>query len=306
MNAADVPVKGVVLAVLASAMFALISPYVKLLSPLDGVDIFAWRVIWTLPFTLALVAAQRGERRLWRLVCHLGDHPWKALTLVACAGLLGLQQWLFLWAPLHGRMLEVSLGYFLLPLSMVLVGRFFDRQHIHPLQWLAVAFALIGVTHEFAYSGAFSWPTLVVALGFPPYFLLRRTLGHDSLSVFAAELIVMFPVAAFLVFGGGEAVTANPRLTWLFLPGLGLMSAVSFAIYLRSSRMLPMALFGLLGYIEPVLLVVISTLAFGENISIQELWTYAPIALSVLATATYVLRGAKTSLAASARLSGRP
>ena len=38
--------------------------------------------------------------------------------------MLGVQLWLFLWAPLHGRALPVSLGYFLLPLVMVLAGRF--------------------------------------------------------------------------------------------------------------------------------------------------------------------------------------
>jgi chloramphenicol-sensitive protein RarD len=292
MNTTVVPLRGVALAVTATAMFALISPYVTLLSPLSGIDIFAWRMIWTMPFTLLLLGSQKGFGKLLALASELHRQPVKGLTLIACAALLGLQQWLFLWAPLHGRMLEVSLGYFFLPIVMVLVGWLVDRQRIHPLQWLAVAFAAIGVAHEFLYSQAFSWPTLVVALGFPPYFLLRRHFRQDSLTIFAAELSVMLPAACILAFTSEsfQVVVQRMDMLTILLPGLGILSAVSFVTYLSASRQLPIALFGLLGYIEPILLVVISTLIFGEEILVQELWTYVPVALSIIATAAYVMR----------------
>lgn len=156
MNTTDVSLPGVALAVAATTMFALVTPYVTLLSPLSGMDIFAWRMIWTMPFTLLLIASQRGFGKVFALVHEMRRKPGMGLTLVACAGLLGLQQWLFLWAPLHGRMLEVSLGYFLLPIVMVLVGWIVDRQRIHPMQWAAVALATIGVAHEFLLNQVFS------------------------------------------------------------------------------------------------------------------------------------------------------
>jgi chloramphenicol-sensitive protein RarD len=229
MNTTAVPLRGVALAVTATSMFALISPYVTLLSPLSGIDIFAWRMIWTMPFTLLLLGSQKGFGKLLALASELLRQPRKGLALIACAALLGLQQWLFLWAPLHGRMLEVSLGYFLLPIVMVLVGWLVDRQRIHPLQWLAVAFAAIGVAHEFLYSQAFSWPTLVVALGFPPYFLLRRRFQQDSLTIFAAELSVMLPAAFILAFTSESFQVVAQRMDMLtiLLPGLGILSCPS-------------------------------------------------------------------------------
>ncbi|EGC99015.1 chloramphenicol-sensitive protein, partial [Burkholderia sp. TJI49] len=48
--------RGVMLSVAASTLFALMSAYAKLLVPLTGLDIFAWRVLWTAPGALALVA----------------------------------------------------------------------------------------------------------------------------------------------------------------------------------------------------------------------------------------------------------
>ena len=115
--------KGIVASVLASVLFGAIYSFSPWLAPLDGEQIFGWRVLLTLPFT-TLMLLWLGETALltavWRRVCA---RPALALALLASAAMLGVQLWLFMWAPLHGRALPVSLGYFLLPLTMVLVGR---------------------------------------------------------------------------------------------------------------------------------------------------------------------------------------
>ena len=87
-----------------------------------------------------------------------------------------------------GKTLELSLGYFLLPLAMVLVGRVFYGERLTSLQAIAVACALAGVLHEFWLTRAFSWVSLVTALGYPPYFMLRRRMGVDALSGFGFEI----------------------------------------------------------------------------------------------------------------------
>ncbi|HDR9119609.1 TPA: EamA family transporter RarD [Burkholderia vietnamiensis] len=253
--------RGIALSVTASTLFALMSVYAKLLAPLTGLDIFAWRILWTAPGALALIA------------------------LPVSAALLGVQLWLFLWAPLHGRMLEVSLGYFLLPLTMVLVGRFYYHERLDPLQWAAVACAALGVAHEVWATRAFAWPTLVVALGYPPYFVLRRRINADSLAAFALEIALLCPVALAMVSASATPVGRHPLVWAALLPGLGVLSTLALASYLKASRMLPMALFGILGYVEPVLLVAVSLLLLGETLNASQLATYAPIWAAVALTA---------------------
>lgn len=292
MKSKAVPLQGVFLALTATTLFAFVSPYVKLLSPLSGTDIFAWRVVWTAPFVLILMVAQKRFQAFHALIFDLREDPHSALRLLVCASILGLQQWLFLWAPLHGHMLEVSLGYFVLPIVLVLVGWLVDRQRVHVLQWVAVAFAMTGVAHKLVADADISWPLLVVALGFPTYFLLRRKLQHDSLTLFAAETLLLLPVAIVSIFRSETLSHVIYRIDMLtiLLPGLGVVSALSFAAYLKASRILPIALFGLLGYVEPILLVVISTYVFREGFAHGEGWTYIPIFLSVATTALYVAR----------------
>lgn len=291
MNQYD-PKRGIALSVGASALFALLSGYAKLLAPLSGLDIFAWRIVWTVPGALLLIVLRQRLPIFRQLIARMFREPVLGLSMIVGAGLLGLQLWVFLWAPLHGRMLEVSLGYFLLPLVMVLVGRFYYHERLDGLQWLAVACAALGVVHELWVTGAFSWPTLLVALGYPPYFVLRRKINQDSLAMFTVEMSVLLPVAIMLVISGGSLTKIAGRLDmWcLLLPGLGALSTVALASYLKASRLLPVALFGILGYVEPVLLVVVSVTLLGETLGAQQLATYMPIWIAVALTALHSVR----------------
>lgn len=281
--------RGIALSVAATTLFALLSVYTRMLHPLDGLDIFAWRIVWTVPGALLLVVWRGRGAEFRRILSAKWCDPRRALMLLVTAGLLGAQLWLFMWAPLHGRMLEVSLGYFLLPLTMVLVGRFYYRERLVPLQWLAVAFAAVGVAHELWVTHAFSWPTLLVALGYPPYFVLRRKLGGDSLATFAWEILLLLPAAVPIIAlsAGAQAALRQPLLWALLLPGLGALSTVALASYQKASHLLPMALFGILGYVEPVLLVLFSVTLLGESLSVQQLGTYVPIWMAVGVTAVH-------------------
>lgn len=291
MNQYD-PKRGIALSVCASAMFALLSAYATLLAPLGGLDIFAWRIVWTVPGALLLVALRKRLPILRQLLYRMVTQPKLGAAMVVSAALLGAQLWVFLWAPLHGRMLDVSLGYFLLPLVMVLVGRFYYHERLDGLQWLAVACAAAGVAHELWITGAFSWPTLLVALGYPPYFVLRRKINHDSLAVFTVEMALLLPPAIVFVISGGSLAMIGGRLDmWcLLLPGLGALSTIALASYLKASRLLPVALFGILGYVEPVLLVLISITLLGETLSAAQLATYVPIWIAVALTALHSVR----------------
>ncbi|HEE0331676.1 TPA: EamA family transporter RarD, partial [Serratia marcescens] len=124
--------------------------------------------------------------------------------------------------------------------------------------------------------------TLVVALGYPLYFILRRRFGTDNLGGLWCELALMLPAAAWFAFGdgGAAALPTNAELYWR-IPLLGVISAVALVCYILASRLLPFSLFGLLSYVEPVLLVIVALL-LGESIGQSEWPTYLAIWLAVL------------------------
>lgn len=290
MNAHEIG-RGIGLSVLASALFAFLSGYTRLLAPLDGSAIFAWRILGTALAVLGLIAWRGQLAQLRQSLQQLLGTPTRCLLLVCMAALLGFQQWLFLWGSVNGRALEVSLGYFMLPLSMVLVGRFHYGERMDLLQRLAVLCACIGVAHELWMTRAFSWPTLAVALGYPPYFILRRRVRMDSLMLFVAELMALAPLAALMLgFSDTTVATLHQPTLLMLLVGLSLLSMVALTSYLRASKMLPMGLFGILGYVEPVLLVLVAMAVLGETLKASQLGTYAPIWLSVVLTGLHSVK----------------
>ncbi|RRV07366.1 EamA family transporter RarD [Pseudomonas sp. v388] len=285
--------KGVMLSVSASVLFGVMYFYTSLMKPLTGEEIFGWRMLLTVPFATLFMLVS-GDWQLARgLAARLMQNPTLVFGLLLSSLLLGVQLLMFMWAPLHGRSLEVSLGYFLLPLTMILTGRIVYGEHLSWLQKVAATFALIGVGHEVWRLGSFSWETLVVALGYPMYFVLRRRLGTDNLGGLWFDMAFMLPVGLwFIAQGDPLAIQQTPALYGL-IPLLGVISASALVSYIIASRLLPFSLFGLLSYVEPVLLVGVALL-LGEIIGRDEWLTYLPIWLAVL---VLMLEGAKHLLA---------
>jgi chloramphenicol-sensitive protein RarD len=275
--------KGIALSVSASVLFAVMYYYTSLLKPLSGVEIFGWRMLLTVPCMTLFMLVSGEWRRVAELLRRFSTQPRLIGILFVSAALLGVQLWLFMWAPLNGYSLDVSLGYFLLPLAMVLTGRIAYGERLSYLQKIAVFFASLGVVNELYQVGGFSWATLVVVVGYPLYFVVRKWLKTDNLGGLWVDMTLMLPIAFWFVSSGEQGFGVfeqHPALTWL-IPLLGLISASALVVYIIASRLLPFSLFGLLSYVEPVLLLGVALL-LGESIKPGEWLTYIPIWMAVL------------------------
>ncbi|MCR2747713.1 EamA family transporter RarD [Limnobacter parvus] len=278
--------KGISLSVLASILFGAMYYYTTLLAPLNGEEIFGWRMLLTLP-AMSIFLFWAGDWNLIKPIAQRLKTEWKMwLALPFSSLLLGIQLWLFLWAPLHGHAMNVSLGYFMMPLIMVLIGRFHYKDTLSAWQKGAVLLAILGVVNALVQAGGFSWTSLLVCLGYPYYFVLRSIFKTDNLGGLWFDMVLMLPVALYFAFAGqglSEMASLDNGLPLLILI-LGILSASALVAYVLASKMLPFSLFGLLGYVEPVLLVVVAFL-IGESIAKQEWPTYIAIwlALALLA-----------------------
>lgn len=277
--------QGIALSVLSSFLFAALYYYATILEPLSGASIFAWRVVLALPVLALLISRARSWKAISEIHRRLRNE-WRLWgALLVSGALIGVQLLLFMWAPLHGYGLDVAMGYFLLPLVMVVAGRVFYGERLSGFQKAAVAMAVVGVSHELWRVGAFSWATAVVMFGYPPYFMLRRRLRMNALAGLWFDMLLLAPIALWVLFQQELSVVAQfmgrPSL-WLMVPLLGAISSTALVCYLAASRRLPLGLFGILGYVEPVLLFWVAFLLLGEPVTMDSLGTYLPIWLAVL------------------------
>ncbi|MEB6666132.1 EamA family transporter RarD [Acinetobacter vivianii] len=276
-------VKGIAYSVLASITFGVLYFYTQLLGALDSEQTFGWRIIATLPVLTLFMWFSGDLIHIKTIFKRILAKPTLLLFLMITSVLTSAQLWLFLWGPMHGRGLQVSLGYFLLPLVLVLAGSFLYGEKLSKFQYLAVLLAVFGVGHEIWRLGSIAWETAFVALGYAAYFILRKKIQTDNLGGFWWDMLIILPVAIFFTQTGDMPFLKfleQPSLI-LVVIGLGLLSAIGLGSYILASRYLPLIIFGLLGYLEPVLLA-LASLVLGEKIGAEEWLTYIPIWLAVL------------------------
>jgi len=275
--------KGVALSILASITFGVLFFYAQFLKPLNSEEVFAWRMLSTLPLLTLFMWWIGDLKYIKQIVQRVKENPrliiWLLLSSVLCTS----QLWLFLWGPINGRGLAVSLGYFLLPLIMVLVGCILYKEKLSNLQIIAVVLAVIGVGHEVWRIGSIAWETVYVAVAYPIYFFLRRFYKTDHLGGFWWDLCLIIPMSIYLAFLYSDSLVIIASLPYLILSiiGLGFLSAMGLGSYILASRLLPFVIFGLLSYLEPVLLA-LASIIMGERVSTEEWLTYIPIWLAVL------------------------
>lgn len=275
--------KGVALSVLASVTFGVLYFYTQFLQPLDSEQTFAWRMLATLPFLTLFMWYSGDLKHVSAIFKRIVQQPTILIWLIISSLLCTTQLWLFLWGPINGRGLQVSLGYFLLPLVMVLVGCILYKEKLSYWQWAAVILAVLGVGHEIWRIGSIAWETVYVALAYPLYFFLRRVYKTDHLGGFWWDLLLIIPVAIYLGFFYSDSIPLIAQFPHLIFAviGLGILSAFGLGSYILASRMLPFVIFGLLSYLEPILLA-FASLALGERIEVNEWFTYIPIWCAVL------------------------
>lgn len=283
---------GLVASVLASMAFASVFGLPGMLEGIDAFGAFGWRIISALPFIAVILTMLRQWGALADILRRVVRRPALALVIVANGLLIGVQMVLFAWAPMHGEALAASFGYFVLPLAIVAVGVVFLRERLSRMRVVAIVFAAVGVVVAIAAGASVSWATLVVVVGYPGYFLLRRRFGLDSPAALALEMLVLAPISlVFVLQPANLAGLTGSADNLLPVLGLGVLTAIGFSAYTIAQQRLSFSLFGLLGYLEPLLLVVVSVVLLGESLGVADLASYAAIVVAMAALAADGLPG---------------
>ncbi|MFI8414293.1 EamA family transporter RarD [Paeniglutamicibacter gangotriensis] len=282
--------RGVLASVVASALFAAIFLVSGSLKDIGHAEVYGWRIVLTLLVispVYALVPARKAQ--MATVLGRIRARPSLLFFGAIASALVGVQLWLFMYAPMNGYALATSLGYFLLPLVMVVVGRAAFSERLSQAQKIAVTLAIVGVGHQVVFDGGLAWPTLVICLGYPLYFAARRRARFESNAAFTLEILLLTPLALYFILTSVH----GPGAELLPVLSIGLLGAVAMFLYLGAASLLSLSVFGLLSYVEPVLLMVAAVI-MGEQLLLQDAFTYVPILLALVLLAADGFRAARS------------
>lgn len=274
--------KGILLALSANILFGAGYYFSVLLRPLESDGIFGFRIVVLMPFILLAIFLFHQQREFKDLYYRIKQTPYLIFILLLLALNTGIQLWLFLWAPNNNQAIEVSIGYLLLPIVAVALGKLVFKEYFTLLKWLALFFATIGVTINIFLTASISWATFVAGFGYPIYIVLRRYFHINNLATFFVELLLLLPFAIYYIAQVDQAyiLTQNEYL-YFYLALLGLVNGMAFILYIASSNLLPINVLGLLGYAEPLVMLFIS-FAIGEVLDAKSYILMACLAVSII------------------------
>ena len=247
--------------------------YLMLVKSVPAVEYVAWRILFTLPLCAAFIAWRRAGAEV-RAV--LRDRR-AVLTLLASASLVAVNWFLYVWAINNGHVYAASLGYYVLPLLMMLLGLVVLGEKLSPLQWAAVALAAAGVAAGAAGALTTLWISFSLALTFGLYGLLRKTVNAGSLAGLTVESLILAPLALATVWWfGGSAMTHGPLVAAAVAFG-GPMTAVPLIMFAFAARRLPYTVMGFLQFTSPTIVFLLGLLVFHESLNRAQLACFVTI-----------------------------
>lgn len=252
-------IKGITFSVTASILFGVLYYLSTHLKPLSGEEIYGFRMWVSLPFVISALFIFKKTDEFKRYLKRLKQHPHLILVLLTTTAVTGSQMWLFLYAPNNGYAIDVSIGYLLMPIAMVAVGRFLFNETLSLLKIISIISASVGVFITLITAGSLSWATLMVLIGYPVYFSLRKHFDMSHLSSFVCEIILMLPIATYFMLNTDmQFVTENNPNFYFWLVLLGIVSGTALISYIIASSLVPINVLGLLSYIEPLAMLIVA------------------------------------------------
>lgn len=288
---------GLVYALSAYLLWGLFPLFWKLLHGVPALELVAHRVLWSLVLLVGLCLSL-GLRRQF---APLASQP-RLWLLHLCSMLLLATNWLtFVWSVLHDHVLEASLGYYLVPLANVLAGRLFFGETLGAGRRWAVGIASLGVCVSFLGVGGLPIVSVIIALSWGGYGVLRKHSPMGAASGLALETLYALPFAlAYLLWealhGRGEFGHAS-LAQHLLLVCTGLVTTLPLTLFAAGARRLKLGTLGFLQYLVPTMTFLQAVLIFGEPLRPASLLSLSLVWLALVLYA-FVERGMVRSKAA--------
>lgn len=239
----------------AYLLWGLLPLYFLLLVPTGPWEIVAARVLFSFVFCILLLTFTRGWRRIMAIIRQPRLLGWTAM-----AGVLIYVNWqVFLIGTLSDRVVETALGYFINPITTVLLGVFVLHERIRRLQWVAIGIAALAVVVIIVAYGSFPWIALSLTASFGVYGLIKKKIGPavDAVSGLTLESFWLIPIAVvqLVIVAHTTGITFGSVGAWhtALMLFAGIATAVPLLLFAAGARRVNLTVIGMIQFITPIM-----------------------------------------------------
>jgi chloramphenicol-sensitive protein RarD len=279
--------RGVAGIVAVYLIWGVLPVYWKLLAAVPPFAVMAHRALWAFVFLIAALVVVYKPKRLF---APLADREVLLLHLLASFS-LAVQWTAYLIAVSSGRLLELSMGYYLYPLIVTFLGWLFLKEKLNRAKTISLILAGAGVAVTIVSYGRLPVLALVLAGSFSVYSLVKKRIKINSLNSIFYEILFLLPFAlVYLSWSGirGQGYFYDSSQGYgMLLIGGGVLTAITLLLFAAGAKRIPIFAIGFLQYISPTIVLLLGVLAYGEPFGPTQWASFALIWLGVLVYLRY-------------------
>lgn len=196
---------GPLVVVMAFVLWGLTPLFYQYLSGGVLTHILIYRVIFSIPLLLAI-------RLLFHRRTLFRDLLKDKRSFISCmiAGLLMIISWSsFIYALTNHQVLDASLGYFINPLFVILLGCVVLKERLTLFQMIAVFSGACGLLFQLLSTHNLPVLALIMGFSFALYGLTRKFIHYDAITSITLETFWSLPVSLILFIYTGPDVPAS-------------------------------------------------------------------------------------------------
>ncbi|MDR3060297.1 MAG: EamA family transporter RarD [Prevotella sp.] len=256
--------RGLALCAACYVLWGIFPLYWKLLDRVPSLFILANRALWSAIF-LSIFCVIWNRKTFIHVILNKTNVKYMSLS-----GILITMNWgTFIYAVNNGYLIESSLGYYINPLVNIVMGMAFFKERLNIYEKISAALAFAGVAYMTFSYGSLPVISLVLALSFSLYGVVKKKAGLPVVSALALENIMILPIVLIYftwTFADTPETFLNLTTTEAaLLAAGGLVTAVPLLMFAKAVKSISYITVGFLQYIGPTLQLIIAVLIFHER-----------------------------------------
>ena len=284
---------GIIAGITAYIIWGLLTIYWKQLHGFNAFELIGWRITASAIIMAIILTATRR----WRFLAVL-RHDRALLARVGVASVLLTVNWTgYVWAVVHGHVLETALGYFIAPLGTVTVGVLVLHEPLRMALKIALAFAIAAVVLLTISYGSVPWLALLIATSWTVYGYIKKRIPLSPVESMAAESFILVgpALALALVFAthADSIPNSGSHRELAFAAFSGLATVGPLMLFAYAAQRMPLTIIGPMQYIVPSMNFVIGWLIYDESLPTTRLFGFALVWIGLIVLTADSLRRAR-------------
>jgi len=260
---------GITYAFLAFSTWGLLPLFWKLIKGRGSLEILAHRILWAFVLCVLYVLIKKNFRE----IKDMWKDKSKKIYFILAAIFVTANWGIFILSVNTGNVLQASLGYYINPLLSVLFGVLFFKEKLSIGQYIGIILAFAGVLIVIVKFGQIPWLSILLALSFGLYGLVKKKLSVDSMQSLFVETALILPFVLFYIakleITNIGVITSGDAFTFGIMVLSGIVTLLPLYWFSKAAVLTDLSTVGFMQYLTPSLNFILSIFVFKEQFSIH-------------------------------------